>query len=188
MDAYGMELLLRKEIGKLNGWMSYTWSKALRRTPAINGGRTYPAFQDRPHDFSLMINYQISKRILLSTYFTAYTGSTFSSPTSFYTFQGRTVPIYDEKNNDRLPSYSRMDLALKFRLNRNRQQRFQHSLSFSVYNVLAHKNIVAVNFNKILNEENTPVVQANFLRERDLVATQTDLVRFLPSLTYKFEL
>ncbi|NND05113.1 MAG: TonB-dependent receptor [Saprospiraceae bacterium] len=188
MDAYGMEVLVRKEVGKLNGWMSYTWSKALRNTPSINGGRTYPAFQDRPHDFSLMLNYQVSRRMLLSTYFTAYTGSAFSSPTSFYTFQGKTVPIYDEKNNDRLPSYRRMDLALKFRLNRNLQQRFQHSLTFSVYNVLAHKNIVAVNFNKILDKEDVPVVQANFLRERDLVSTQTDLVRFLPSLTYKFEL
>ncbi len=51
-----------------------------------------------------------------------------------------------------------------------------------------HKNIVAVNFNKILDEEGSPIVRANLLGEQNLVTTQTDLVRFLPSLTYKFKL
>ena len=188
MDTYGFEFMLRKRLGRLNGWLNYTWSRALRKTPKINQGLRYPAFQDRPHDFSLLLNYQPSKRILFSTYWTAYTGSTFSSPTGFYTFNDQTVPIYEKKNNDRLPNYRRVDLAFKFRLNKNPENRYQHDLIFSVYNAFFHKNIVAVNFNKVLDPQGDPVIKANFLNEQNLVATQTDLVRFLPSLTYKFKL
>ena len=186
MNAYGLELMFKKSFGRLNGWVSYTYSRVLRKTEDVNGGREYPAFQDRPHDFSIMLNYQIKKRLLFSAYWTIYTGSAFSSPTGFYTYNDVTVPIYGEKNNDRLPTYNRLDLALKFILNRDPKSRFQNSLTFSIYNALAHKNVVAVNFNKIEDDSGNLVVQANHAIERDLLVTQADLIRFLPSLTYKF--
>ncbi|MBK6619804.1 MAG: TonB-dependent receptor [Saprospirales bacterium] len=187
MESYGVEFLLKKDQGRLNGWIGYTWSRTMRQTPGVNGGREYPAFQDRPHDFSLMLNYNIARRTLFSAFWTTYTGSAFSSPTGFYTFNEVTVPIYGEKNNDRLPNYRRLDIAFKFTLNKNPESRYQHSLTFSIFNVLAHKNIVAVNFNKIL-PNGAPVVQANAIGEHALITTQADLVRFLPSLTYKFTL
>ena len=161
---------------------------ALRKTEGINGGREYPAFQDRPHDFSLMLNYQIKRRVLFSAYWTMYTGSAFSSPTGFYTFNDVTVPIYSEKNNDRLPNYNRLDIAFKFILNKNPDSKFQNSLTFSIYNFLLHKNVVAVNFNKIENNTGDPIVKANHSIQQNLITTQTDLIRFLPSLTYKFNL
>ena len=188
MKSYGLELMLKKDLGRLNGWASYTYSRTLRQTKDVNEGREYPAFHDRPRDFSLMLNYQIKKRILFSAYWTSFTGSAFSSPTGFYTFNGSRVPIYGKKNNDRLPDYRRLDLALKFILHKNPENKYQHSLTFSVYNALMHKNIVAVNFNKTLDAEGAPIVRANLLGEQSLVTTQTDLVRFLPSLTYKFKL
>ena len=188
MDAYGTEFLLKKNLGRIRGWFGYTWSRALRKTAGINEDRIYPAFQDRPHDFSLMVNYQVSRRTLFSTYWTSSTGSAFSTPTGFYQFNHQTVPIYTKKNNDRLPNYRRLDVAIKFKLNKNLQNRFQHSLTLSVYNVLAHKNVVAVNFNKVLDPDHKPVVPSNYIFERDLVSTQTDLIRFLPSLTYKFKI
>ena len=186
--AYGFELMLKKNFGRLNGWISYNYSRALRQTDGINGGREYPAFQDRPHDFSLMLNYQIKRRVLFSAYWTMYTGSAFSSPTGFYTFNDVTVPIYGEKNNDRLPNYNRLDIAFKFILNKNPDSKFQNSLTFSIYNFLAHKNVVAVNFNKIENNAGEPIVKANHAIEQNLITTQADLIRFLPSLTYKFNL
>jgi TonB dependent receptor-like, beta-barrel/CarboxypepD_reg-like domain/Secretin and TonB N terminus short domain len=188
LKSYGLEVMLKKNFGRLNGWISYTYSRALLKTEDVNEGREYPAFQDRPHDFSIMLNYKLKRRVLFSAYWTAYTGSAFSSPTGFYTFNNVTVPIYGEKNNDRLPDYNRLDIAFKFILNRKPESRFQHSLTFSIYNVLAHKNVVAVNFNKVLDPSGTPAVKANYAIERNLIATQTDLIRFLPSLTYKFNL
>ena len=187
MKSYGLEFLLKKDLGRLNGWIAYTYSRTLRKTIGVNNGREYPAFHDRPHDFSLMLNYQLKKRILFSAYWTSYTGSTFSSPTGFYTFNHNRIPVYGEKNNDRLPDYRRLDLAFKFMLNKNPENKYQHSLTFSLYNALAHKNIVAVNFNKILENDDSPLVRANVLGEQKLVTTQADLVRFLPSLTYKFK-
>ncbi len=187
MQSYGLELMLKKKIGRLNGWLNYTYSRAIRKTPDVNEGRAYPAFQDRPHDFSILLNYGLKRRILFSTYWTWYTGSTFSSPTGFYNFNGRTVPIYDKKHNDRLPNYNRVDIAFKFILNKNPKAKFQHNLTFSLYNVFAHKNIVDVNFNKTENGDARPIVQANLLAEEQLTATQTDLLRFFPSLTYTFK-
>ncbi|MEL6635179.1 MAG: TonB-dependent receptor [Bacteroidota bacterium] len=188
MYGYGIELMLQKKLGRWSGWLSYTYSRVLRRTPGINGGREYPAFQDRPHDFTLLVNCQVTRRFRWSTYWTAYTGSAFSSPTGFYQFQDYRVPIYDEKNNDRLPTYQRLDLALGFTLNKKPDAKYQHHLIFSVYNVLGHKNVVSVNFNKVILKEGEPLVQANYANERELRSTQTDLIRFFPSLSYKFKL
>ncbi len=188
MQAYGLEILLKKASGRLNGSLSYNYSRTTRQTEDLNAGRTYPAFQDRPHDFSLLLNYRLAKRTLFSTYYTAFSGTTFSSPTGFYTFNDQRVPIFDEKNNDRLPTYRRLDIAFKFQLNKNDEARYQHALVFSIYNVLAHKNIVAVNFNKIPVEGARPVVKSNLLSLEALQASQIDLIRFMPSLTYKFNL
>lgn len=188
MRSYGLELLLKKEAGRLSGWLGYTYSRALRRTPDLNDDRTYPAFQDRPHDLSLVLNYRPSSRLFLSAYWTAYSGSPFSSPTGFYRFNEQTVPIYDDKNNDRLPQYRRLDLSLQYRLNKDETRRFQHSLTFSIYNALAHKNVVAITFNRIPLEGGRPVVKTDLLSGVPLSPTQADLIRFFPSLTYKFKL
>ncbi|PHN02637.1 TonB-dependent receptor [Flavilitoribacter nigricans] len=188
MEAYGLELMLEKKLGRLSGWLAYTYSRSLRKTPDLNGGRIYPAFQDRPHDLSLLLNYQLAPRALFSFYYTAYSGSTFSSPTGFYTYNDQTVPVYAEKNNDRLPAYRRMDIAFKFRLNKDETRRFRHYLTFSIYNASAHKNIVAVNFNKFSREEGRPLVKSDLLSEVPLSPSQIDLIRFFPSLTYQFKL
>ncbi len=191
MQSYGLEILLKKEVGLWHGWLGYTYSRTKRLTPDINDGRPYFAFQDRPHDFSLMLTYQIknwSRPAFFSAYWTAYSGSRFSSPTGFYAINGETIPIYDDKNNDRLPSYRRLDVALKLILNKRPNAKYQHSLTFSIYNVLARKNITVVNFNKIPVEGARPVVKANLLNETGLTASQTSLIRFFPSLTYKFKL
>lgn len=188
MYAYGAEVMLKKPMGRLNGWMSYTFSRSLRRTPALNQGREYPAFQDRPHDFSIMMNYRLARRTFFSAYWTSFSGTTFSSPTGFYRFNDQTIPVFAEKNNDRLPNYHRLDVAWRFILNKNPRARYQHSLTFSIYNALAHKNVVHVNFNKVPIEGARPLVKTNLLSTEALQATQVDLIRFMPSLTYKFKI
>lgn len=185
IKAYGIEFLLKRDIGRLNGWMGYTWSRSIRQTPGVNGGREYPAFQDRPHDFSIFINYRLKPRVYFSANWIYSTGSAISTPTGFYTFNDQTVPIYDEKNNDRLPDYHRLDIAFKFILNKP-EKRFKHNLTFSLYNTFANKNPIAINFNKILDDNATPIVRANVWGEDTYIATQSELVRIMPSLTYKF--
>lgn len=185
--SYGIEFYLKKEVGRLNGWASYTYARVFRQFDDLNEGKSFPAFQDRPHDFSLLLNYKLKKRLSCSVFYTIKNGATFSSPTGFYTFNEQTLPIYAEKNNDRLPTYQRLDLGVKFILNKKPDNYFQHSLTFSVYNFLAHKNIYSVQFNRIPSERIEPVVKANVLSETALIASQADLVRFLPSITYKIK-
>lgn len=188
-NAYGLELMLKKNTGRLSGWVNYTYSRSLMRVNEINLGRQFPTFQDRPHDFSLMLNYQLKPRVLFSAYWTAYSGSAISSPTGYYTFNQKVVPVFDEKNNDRLPDYRRLDIAFKFTFNKSPDDPFQHSLTFSVYNFLAHKNVVSLNFNRFETEDTSrPSVRANVLTQQNLINTQTDLIRFFPSLTYKFKI
>lgn len=186
MRSYGLELTAKKDQGKVNGWISYSYSRALRTTPEVNGGLEYPAFHDRPHSFSALLNYNLTGRFMFSIYYTLFTGSAFSSPTGFYRFNDVTIPFFGEKNNDRLPAYKRMDIALKYILNKKQDNKYQHNLTFSVYNLLANKNIVDVNFNKTTGDNNSPLIKADLLAHQDLVVTRTMLIRFLPSLTYEF--
>lgn len=186
--AYGFEVLLKKDFGRLNGWLAYTYSRAFKQFQDLNNGARFRAFQDRPHDFSIALNYRLSKRVHASAYWTSYSGSPFSSPVGFYTFNDQTIPLYGERNNDRLPSYQRLDLSMKFILNKKENSRFQHSLIFSIYNALGHKNIYAIRFNKIPSDDLNPSTRANFLTNQNLTATQIDLVRFFPSLSYKFKI
>ncbi|MCB0853551.1 MAG: TonB-dependent receptor, partial [Bacteroidetes bacterium] len=141
--ASGFEFLLKKDFGRLNGWMAYNYSRVFRQTEGLNDGKVYRAFQDRPHDFSLFLNYQPKKRVLYSAYWTSYSGSTFTSPIGFLDFNNQTVPVFGERNNDRLPAYHRLDLSVQFNLNKDETQRYQHNLTLSVNNFLAHKNVFA---------------------------------------------
>ncbi len=188
-SAYGAEFLVKKEQGKLNGWFSYNYSRVFRQTKGLNDDSPYRALQDRPHEISLVVNYDLSKRIALSGYWTSFSGATFSAPTSFFTYQNQTVPVYGEMNNDRLPAYHRMDISFKLRLNRKQSSRFQHSLMFSLYNAIGHKNVYAVKFNKLEADIlQNPTVPRNVITQQDLVPTKVDLIRFFPSLTYKFKI
>ncbi len=187
-DSYGMELTLKKTYGRLNGWVSYTYSRVFRQFEDINNGDSYRAFQDRPHDLSIVLNYRLKERVHFSANWISQSGSPFSSPTGFYSFNGQNVPIYGERNNDRLPAYHRLDGAFQFMLNRTNERRYRHSLTFSIYNALAHKNVFTVKFNKVQRPGLNPPVETDVLSDEVFSPSQIDLVRFFPSLTYKIKI
>lgn len=186
LRSYGAEFLIKKDFGRLHGWMSYTYSRAIRQTETINEGNIYPAFQDRPHDFSLLLYYQWTERLQFSTYWTSYSGSPFSSPTSFANFNDQSIPIYGERHNDRLPAYHRMDISFQYRLNKRADRRFQHHLTFSLNNALAHKNVFALRFNRIPGLNRAPLVPSNVLSQEQLRTSEVYSARFLPSISYTF--
>mgnify|MGYP001795772340 CR=1 FL=1 len=186
--AYGLEFTLKKTYGRLNGWLNYTYSRVFRQFAEINDGAVYPAFQDRPHDFSIVLNYRLKDRVHFSANWVSQSGSPFTSPTGFYSFNGQNVPIYSERNNDRLPEYHRLDVAFKFVLNRTNNKRYRHSLTFSIYNALAHENVFSVKFNKVSREGFNPPIETDVLSDEVFSPSQIDLVRFFPSLTYKIKI
>jgi hypothetical protein len=78
--AYGVELLFRRQTGKLTGWVSYTWSRSLRTFDDINEGSEFPAKQDRIHDVAIVAMYTLSDRVKLAANWIYYTGAAVPSP------------------------------------------------------------------------------------------------------------
>ena len=183
--AYGLEFILNRERGKLNGWISYTLSRALYQMEGINDGEPYPAYSDRPHDFSVYLSWAPHHRITLTGNFIFMTGSPFSTPTGFYYYDNHQVPIYGERNNDRLPDYHRLDVAINLHLSRP-GRRFQHELILSVYNLYNRKNPVALHFNKADDGNGDYVVPYDFYANPELVSTQFYLYGIVPSISYHF--
>lgn len=76
--AYGAEVLLKKETGKTTGWLSYTWAKALRTfdrpMQELNGGREFPAANDRRHNLNIIIAHRFDKHWTVSASWTFRSG------------------------------------------------------------------------------------------------------------------
>ncbi len=185
--SYGIEVMFKRTQGKLTGWMAYTWSRTYKQIKDLNNNEPFPAFYDRPHDFSIYLSWQMSKRSNLSATWMFYTGSAITTPTGYYDYQGYSVPLYEEKNNDRLPNYHRLDISYNLRLNK-RERRFRHSLTFAVYNFYNRENPVSINFNKVETKEGEFVVPANIYGTNEIMTTQKYLLGIMPSITYKFKI
>ena len=182
--AYGLEFMLRKNEGRITGWVGYTISKVKKRFDEINGGRPFPAFYDRPHEGNLFVSYRLRPRIKLGLNWNIASGAAFTSPTSFYYYDGQELPVFTERNNDRFRTYHRLDLDAEFRLNRS-STKFEHSISISIFNLYNLNNDVFRNFNKTKINEDF-VVPGNLIN-----ATRTYshiyLYKTVPSIAYNFK-
>jgi hypothetical protein len=185
--AYGAEFSVKKPKGRFRFTMNYTYSRAFKFTPEINNGQAYPAVWDKPHNFYSDFTFELNERTALNLSFQYASGNRFSSPTAVYYYQNRMVPVYEEKNNDRLPDYHRMDFAIKRRLNRKSEKSFQHFITFTIYNVYARNNVIAVNFNKTETSEGSYVVPSDYLDENELLPVSVSLFGMVPSLVYEFK-
>ena len=183
--AYGMELQARKETGRLRWWLGYSYSRAKRKFDGVNGGRQFNAFYDRPHQVNVALSYDFGPRWKASLNWNYYTGAPFSAPVSFFQVNGLEVPVFGSTNNDRLPDYHRMDISATRKLNRRPHQRFQHDLSFSIFNLYGRKNLLFINFNKT-EEAGNFKIPANLL-DAERVSSQLFLFGFIPSVTYNFK-
>jgi hypothetical protein len=181
----GIELMLSKNVGLLTGWIAYTLSSTRLKFEDINKGKEFPASFDRPHDLSIVGQYHLRPRWQVSACWIIMSGGTYTSPTGFYVYNNYQVPVYEEKNNERMPVYHRLDLATELQLNKN-GSKSEHLLKFSLYNAYARKNPIAINYNKISNDNNTILVPANHAVLPELVNTMTYLFRVIPSLSYSF--
>jgi len=146
--AYGLELQAKKPVGKLNGWISYTFSRALLRqddkrvsTP-LNNGDWYPAEYDRPHEIKAVLNYKFTERYSLSSNFNYSTGRPTTLPAGKYydSYHQRYMPYYSDRNTYRIPDYIRLDLAFNIEPTHKLTSFLHTSFSIGVYNALARKN------------------------------------------------
>ena len=151
--AYGLEFLLRKTKGNLQGWLAYTLSKSEQRTPGrtaletgINNGKWYSTAWDRTHDFSLTAQYKLSEKWFLGANFIFQTGRPATFPLGQYEYQGQVVPVYEARNVSRLESFHHLDISATWNLKHKSKKRWSDEIVFSVYNVYNRKNAASVSF------------------------------------------
>lgn len=150
--SYGIEFLARKNKGKLNGWISYSYSRSFLKLDSnfleerVNNGNYFPTSYDKPHDLNLIANYKLTKRFSLSTNFAYQTGRPITYPTGKYILQGNEYLLYSDRNKFRVPDYFRLDLGLNIEGN-HKIKKIGHSFwNISVYNVLGRNNPYAIFF------------------------------------------
>ena len=181
--AYGLEILFKKNEGKLKGWVAYTLSRSEQltagRTPeetGINSGEWYNTPYNKTHDFSINASYELNQKWKFNTNFVFQTGQPTNYPVGQYEIQGLNVPIYDDnsRNSDRLPSYHRLDISATLTPRKNNKRRWKGEWVFGIYNLYARQNAASLNFTQ--NSET--------LRNE---ATQTSIFGMVPSVTYNFK-
>jgi hypothetical protein len=170
--AYGTEFYLKKKKGKFTGWVSYTFSRSLRKFEKINKGKYYPARQDIVHDISLVGMYKLSERWALSATWVYSSGIAATFPQGKYEVEGVVVPSYSDRNGARFPAYHRLDLGAT--LYSKKTAKFESSWNFSVYNAYGRANAFSIAFKQ--NPENPS----------ENIAEQTSLFKIIPSITYNF--
>jgi hypothetical protein len=150
--AYGVELMVKKATGKLNGWLSYTYARTLLRTSGlstdelINNGSYYPSSYDKPHDVTMVGNYKFSRRFSLSLNFTYSTGRPITLPVSKFTLDNAPRLLYSDRNQYRIPDYIRTDLAMNIEGNHKVKKLAHSSWTISVYNLFGRRNAYSVYF------------------------------------------
>lgn len=150
--AYGVELMLKKVTGKLNGWISYTYSRSFLKTvgtetgETINDGMEYPSNYDKPHDVTVISNYRFSRRFSISLNFTYSTGRPITVPLQRYVLDGSERLLYTSRNQARIPDYYRFDFAMNIEGNHKIHKLAHSSWSLSVYNLTGRNNAYSVFF------------------------------------------
>ncbi|MBO4590902.1 MAG: TonB-dependent receptor plug domain-containing protein [Bacteroidaceae bacterium] len=150
--AYGIELQAKKPLGKINGWVSYTYSRSLvrqddERVPMpLNNGEWYPSEYDRPHEAKAVLNYKFTERYSLSSNFNYATGRPTTVPAGQYfdTYNQKYMPYYTDRNTYRIPDYMRLDLAFNVEPTHHLTSFLHTSFSFGVYNALARRNAYTI--------------------------------------------
>lgn len=185
--AYGAEFLLRKNVGKTTGWLSYTYSRTWRVIDGISENLPFNPRFDRPHDIALVANHQFDKRWSAALTFIYTTGQAVTFPIGTYMMDNQRLPLYGPlRNEDRFPDYHRMDASVTWK-NRDQGKKWRGSWNFSIYNLYGRKNPFSYQFTEILNEDIRFDPSSGPVTSRRPGVVMTYLFTFLPALTYNFE-
>ncbi|WP_343486168.1 carboxypeptidase-like regulatory domain-containing protein [Allomuricauda sp. d1] len=177
--AYGVEFLIRKNQGKLNGWLGYTYSRSFIKLDSefdeerVNNGEFFPSNFDKPHDISLIANYKFTRRFSLSTNFVYQTGRPVTFPIGNFNFGGSNFVAFSDRNQFRIPDFYRLDLGFNIEGN-HKKNKLAHSFwTISVYNVLGRNNPYSVFF---------------VTEQGEIKALQSSIFAIpVPSITYNFK-
>lgn len=182
--AYGIELLMKKDQGKLRGWIGYTLSRSERSFDDLNRGKTFPAKYDRRHDISIVTSYDLSKRVTVGAVWVYSSGAQFTPQIGQYFVPNQTltgvdrIPIYSERNAVSLSASHRLDL--NFTIRPKREKRWYGEWQIGCYNLYnrATPYRVDIEFREKQTANGTEFSQGY---------EQPGLFGFIPYFTYNFK-
>jgi len=151
---YGVEFSFKKNSGKIDGWISYTFSRSLRKITGLNQGKIisnnkyFPSSYDKPHDFSIVANWHVNRRLQLSANFTYSTGQPITLPEYKYSTGGEIMVVFSKRNEYRIPDYHRLDLTVTLDESLRIKKKWKGSWSFSLMNIYGRKNPYTVYYKK----------------------------------------
>lgn len=177
--AYGVEFLLKKSTGRLNGWIGYTYSRTFIKLDSqfndekVNNGAYFPTNFDKPHDVSIVMNYKFTHRYSFSSNFVYQTGRPITYPIGKYYYNGAEYTMYSDRNKYRIPDYYRLDIGLNIEGN-HKIKKLAHSFwNISIYNVLGRNNPYSIFF---------------VTKDGQVKAYQTSIFSVpIPTVTYNFK-
>lgn len=178
--AKGLELLVRKNEGKLTGWIAYTLSRSEQKTPGrtqtevgINNGDWYFTPYDKTHDVSITTSYAFSKKWDFNANFLFQTGQPITYPEAQYQFMNFSIPNYETRNSSRLPNYHRIDISAIYTPNRKKKA-FSGEWVFSIFNVYNRQNAASIRFQKNIESGQNEAVRLS-------------IFGIIPSVIYNFK-
>jgi hypothetical protein len=171
--SYGIEMLLKKQVGKVTGWVSYTLSKTEVKIDGINNNQWYNATQDHTHNIAITLSYQRNKKWSFAANWVFYTGAAVTYPSGKYIISGAPVFYYTGRNQYRFPDYHRLDLSATCQLKKHKH--YSSELNFSLYNAYGRANAYTIDF----QQSPTDPTQTE--------AVQTSLFKMIPSISYNFK-
>ena len=176
--AYGLELVLKKTAGKSRFSIGYTYSRTFIKSTGnfsdeiINSGKWFPANFDKPNDLVVTFNYLYSHRVSFSANYTFSSGRPITYPVAIFNIRDQLFVAYSDRNEYRIPDYSRLDVSFKLSGNL-RSHRIAHpNWTFSVYNLLGRENVYSIYFKN----------DGNIIKGYKLSV----FGRAIPSVTFKF--
>ncbi|MCB9227767.1 MAG: TonB-dependent receptor, partial [Chitinophagales bacterium] len=183
-QSYGAEFFVKKKYGKFNGWIGYTLAWTERDFPTLNKGEKFWAKYDRRHDLSVVLIYDITKRIKLSATFVYSSGQNTTIAVRRYFINGELRADYGKRNGYRLPAYHRLDVGFTYVLKDN-EKRYS-DLNISIYNLYSRKNPYF--FYDDINSEVKTDANGNVIGSTFEVQTkQVSLFPILPTLSWNFK-
>lgn len=141
--GYGMELMFRKNTGRLTGWISYTLSRGQTRIEGVNDGKWYNSSTDRRHDVTVTAIYTLSPKWHMSASWIYYSGQPLTAPDVKYEISGITCYYYSKRNGYRTPPTHRLDLSATYT---HTGRKFTYEWNFGIYNAYCRYNPFFVYF------------------------------------------